>query len=66
MPDATPSPAEFDDALDRANWHRYKGDIFRANAETSPNPEYWLNRASVTYALAQVIILSTKEGNGHG
>ena len=66
MPDATPSPAEFDDALDRANWHRHKGDIFRACAGRSGTPEYWLNRANVSYALAQVIMLSMKEGNGHG
>ena len=63
MPDATPSP--LDAALERANRHRHQGDIFRACAGRSGNPEYWLNRASVSYALAQVIMLSMKEGNGH-
>jgi len=49
------------DDINEANRHREQGDEFRRTAETSHRPDYWLNRASMAYALASVITLSMKE-----
>ena len=63
MPSPSPDTAHFD--ADEANRHRHRGDEFRRVSETSHRPDYWLNRASIAYALAQTIILGMKEdGDG--
>lgn len=63
MPD-TPA-ASLQDDLAEANLHHHRGDEYRHIAETSHRREYWLNRASMAYALASVITLSMKgEGDG--
>jgi hypothetical protein len=58
----SPSPdTRLDDALAEANFHHHNGDEYRQIAETSHRPDYWLNRASICYALAAVIILGMKD-----
>ena len=65
MPDPTPpTPSRLDDAVKRADWHRHRGDEFRRMSEVHCR-EYWLNRASIAYALAQIIILGMRD-EGHG
>lgn len=63
MPD-TPATS-LQDTLAEANRHRHRGDEYHRTAETSHRPDYWLNRASMAYALASVITLSMKD-EGHG
>lgn len=45
--------------------HHHRGDEYRRTAETSHRPDYWLNRASIAYALAALISLGMKD-EGHG
>ncbi len=62
----TPTPnTALEAEIDRANWHHHRGDEFVRTAGTSHRPQYWLNRASIAYALASVIILGMKD-EGHG
>jgi len=62
---AFPTDAALADALAEANLHHHRGDEYRRTAGTSHRPDYWLNRASIAYALASVITLGMKD-EGHG
>lgn len=65
MPD-TPATSLHDD-LAEANWHRHRGDYYSNMARLADptSREHWLNRASVSYALASVITITMKDED-HG